>query len=187
MGTMEEYGAVLDFLPYGKSTDTRREPLAQIIGVTYFTLLDVVPKPDISLSQGEQIYIGKNEREKIDHIRSRISFSDLTSSARSSLKLTITSIITSREPEFINFFNKCGPITIRLHQLELFPGIGKKHMRSIMSEREKKPFESFSDISKRVALLPKPVNIIVERIEQELKGESKYYILTRPPQRENPK
>jgi len=74
-------------------------------------------------------------------------------------------------------------VTIRLHQLELIPGVGKKHMRDIIAEREKKPFENFADISARVPLLPDPAMLIVQRIEEELRGESKYYILTRPPQK----
>jgi putative nucleotide binding protein len=187
MGTMEEHGVVLDFLPYGKSTDTRRQPLAQLIGETYFTLLEVVPKPDSQLSIGERIYIGKGEREKIDHIKGRINFQDLTSTARSELKRMIESIVNSREQEYVNFFNKCGPITIRLHQLELLPGVGKKHMHNIMAEREKRPFETFADISKRVVLLPNPANILVDRVEEELKGGSKYYVLTRPPPRDVPR
>ncbi|MFH0817962.1 MAG: DUF655 domain-containing protein [Candidatus Micrarchaeota archaeon] len=184
MGTMEEYGVVLDFLPYGKSTDTRKEPLAQLIGDSYFTLLEVTPKPEAQLKGGDRIYIGKGDRDKIDHIRGRITFMDLTSSARSGLKHSIEQIIKTREQDYVNFFNKCGPITIRLHQLELLPGVGKKHMHNIMAEREKKPFENFADMSSRVQLLPNPVHILVERIEEELKGDSKYYVLTRPPQRE---
>ncbi len=184
MVTMEEHGLVLDFLPYGKSTDTKQEPLAQLIGDAYFTLLEVVPKPEAKLQISERIYIGKGDRDKIDHIKGRIIFLDLTSGARAGLKPTIEKIIKTREQEYVNFFNKCGPITIRLHQLELLPGVGKKHMHNIMAEREKKPFESFADISKRVPLLPSPSHILVDRIEEELKGDSKYYVLTRPPHRE---
>ena len=187
MTTMEEYGIVLDFLPYGKSTDTRKESLAQLIGDAYFTLLEVVPKPTAQLQAGERIYIGKGERDKIDHIKGRINFPDLTSSSRSSLKASIEAIIKTREQDYVNFFNKCGPITIRLHQLELLPGVGKKHMHNIMAEREKKPFENFADISHRVQLLPNPVHILMDRIEEELKGDSKYYVLTRPPHRDLPR
>ena len=75
---------------------------------------------------------------------------------------------------------------IRLHQLELLPGVGKKHMLDILAQREKKPFESFKDLSTRVTLLPDPHKLIVERILEELKGESKYYIMTRPPYQPRP-
>jgi len=183
---MEEHGIVLDSMPYGKATDARKEPLAQLVGVANFTLLEVVPKPGIQLSVGDKVFIGKGDRDKIDHIRGRASFFELTSAAKAELNAALRLIIDSREPEFIDFFNKCGPVTIRLHQLELLPGIGKKHMLDILAQREKKPFENFKDISDRVSLLPDPRKLLIERILEELKGESKYYILTRPPYQPRP-
>lgn len=180
MGGMEEYGVVIDFLPYGKATDMRKEPLAQIIGETYYTLLEVVPKPGVILSVGERIYIGKGPRDKIERIKSKISYFELTSAARDELEKCLRKIIKSKEKEAVNFFNKCGPITLRLHQLELLPGVGKKHMLEIINEREKKPFESFEDIHRRIPFLPDPVKILTDRIIHELKGE-RYYILTKPP------
>jgi putative nucleotide binding protein len=178
---MEEYAVVLDSLPYGKSTDVRREPMAQVMGEDYFTLLEVTPKPGTVLSVGEKIYIGKGPRDKVDHIKSRINYFDLTSAARAELDRALKRIIAEKEPYFVSFFNKCGPINIRLHQLELLPGVGKKHMRDILDERETKPFESLEDINKRVALLPDASKIIADRITEEFMGKSKYYILTRPP------
>jgi len=183
MTIMEDYGVVVDFLPYGKSTDTRREPVAQVVGESFFTLLEVTPKPGATLKVGERVYIGKGDREKVDHIKTRIAYDELTSAARSELRGVLLTIVRNREADYTAFFNKCGPVTIRLHQLELIPGVGKKHMRDIIAEREKKPFENFADISARVPLLPDPAMLIVQRIEEELRGESKYYILTRPPQK----
>jgi len=178
---MEEYAIVIDSLPYGKSTDVRKEPIAQVVGEDYFTLLEVTPKPELVLTVGERIYIGKGPRDKVDHIKSRIGYFDLTSSARAELERALMRIIKEKEQYFISFFNKCGPINIRLHQLELLPGVGKKHMRDILDEREGKPFESLADINKRVALLPDASKIIADRVLEELTGKSKYYILTRPP------
>lgn len=187
MPTMEEYSIVLEFLPYGKSTDTRREPLAQVVGETYFTLLEVVPKRETNLAAGERVYIGKGDREKIDHIRGRVTYDELTSAARNELKRVLAEIVMKREAEFINFINKCGPVTIRLHQLELLPGVGKKHLKDLLEQREKKPFENFAEINKRIPLMPDFSHIIVQRIEDEMFGKSKYYILTRPPHRPHPR
>jgi len=178
---MEEYAVVIDSLPYGKSTDVRREPIAQIVGEDYFTLLEVTPKIGTVLAVGDKIYIGKGPRDKVDHIKSRIGYFDLTSSARSELERALKRIIMEKEPYFVSFFNKCGPINIRLHQLELLPGVGKKHMKDILEEREKRPFENLADMNKRVALLPDASKVISDRILEELTGKSKYYILTRPP------
>ena len=63
--SMEEYAVVLDSLPYGKSADVRREPVAQVIGESHFTLLEIVPKATSSPAVGERIYIGKGERDKV--------------------------------------------------------------------------------------------------------------------------
>ena len=179
--TMEEHALVIDFLPYGKAADVKKEPIAQVVGEAHFTLLEVVPKPNTSMMVGERVYVGKDAREKIDHIKGRISYFELTSAAKVELERAIMRILESREKEFVEFFNRCGPVTIRLHQLELLPGIGKKHLHDILKEREKKPFESFADISARIPLLPDPKKILVQRVLEELQGGSKYYLLTRPP------
>ena len=87
----------------------------------------------------------------------------------------------TREADFVNFYNKSGAITMRVNQLTLLPGVGKKHLQAIMQEREKKPFESMAEIAKRVSLLPDPANLLVLRIEQELQGNEKHYLFVRPP------
>jgi len=181
MTTLEENAVVLDFLPVGKSTDMTKEPLAQLLGESYFTLLEAVPKPGISLALGERVYVGKDNRDKVDHIKGRILYDQLTNASRNELKNAISQIIKMREADFVGFFNRSGAITMRLNQLELLPGIGKKHMQDILSEREKKPFESLADMGKRVSLLPDPVHLIEMRIEQELHGNEKYYLFARPP------
>ena len=35
----------------------------------------------------------------------------------------------------------------RLHQIELLPGFGKKHMQEIIKQRQEKEFESFEESS----------------------------------------
>ena len=61
-----------------------------------------------------------------------------------------------------------------MHQLELLPGIGSKHLWEILEERKKKPFESFEDIKKRVSLIPDPEKMITKRIIEELEDKDKY-------------
>ena len=76
----------------------------------------------------------------------------------------------------MEFFNKAQPITIRMHQLELLPGLGKKHMNAIIEEREKEPFKSFEDLKARVKLIPDPEKIIMRRIMLEMEGKEKHKI-----------
>ena len=61
-----------------------------------------------------------------------------------------------------------------MHQLNLLPGIGKKHTEEIIEKREENPFESFEDIKERVKLMPDPEKTIVKRIFIELNDEDKH-------------
>ncbi len=176
---LEEYALVIDYLPTGKSFSARSEPILQLLGETKFTLLEAVPK-DGDVKVGERLYIGKGERDKVSLIKSRLSYENLTEGAKNELHNAITTIIRGNEKRFVDFFNTASPLNIRMHSLELLPGIGKKHLAAIIDAREEKPFESFHDITNRVPLLQDPVKLLTERILLELKGDSRFYILTRP-------
>ena len=66
-----------------------------------------------------------------------------------------------------------------MHMLNLLPGFGKKTLTDTLTEREKKPFESFADIKARVKTLQKPEKFILERIMLELENpEEKYHLFT---------
>ncbi|MGC8547478.1 MAG: DUF655 domain-containing protein [Candidatus Micrarchaeia archaeon] len=176
---LEEYAYVLDFLPTGKSSSLHSEPIAQLVGEGKFTLLEVVTKTtDIKI--GERVYIGKGDRDKVLQIKSRITYNDLTEPAKNELPIAVANIIRQNESRFVRIFNTAGPLNIRLHALELLPGIGKKHLEAIIAAREEKEFESFDDLTKRVPLLQDPVKLLTERVIEELKGGSRFYILTRP-------
>ena len=175
---MEEYAYVLDYLPYGKPDDPNRRPVVQMIGESFFTLLEAYPKREAHFSMGERVFVGKGDRDKIHSIKGRIYFDQLTSASKSVLHEVLKKIIVSREKDFVDFFNRCGPINIRLHQLELIPGIGKKMMQTILDEREKEPFKSFEDLEKRTHT-SKIIEYLANRIEEELKG-SRYYLFVRP-------
>ncbi|MFP3289533.1 MAG: DUF655 domain-containing protein [Candidatus Micrarchaeota archaeon] len=177
---LEEYAVVIDFLPTGKPFSANPEPIVQLLGENKFTLLEAVPKPGVILHVGERVYIGKGERDKIALIKARLTYDELTEGAKNELPNAIANIIKSNEKRFVEIFNTAGPLNIREHKLELFPGIGKRHLNAILSAREEKPFESFEDLTNRVKLLQDPVKLIVERVLIELKGESRFYLLTRP-------
>ena len=181
---LEEHAIVLDFLPTGRSSSARSEPLVQMIGEEKFTLLEAVPKvPEIKI--GEKVYIGKGERDKIAIIKGRLAYNDLTEVSKNELHTAIANVIRGNEKKFVGIFNSAGPLNIRMHSLELLPGVGKKHLAAILDARDEKPFESFEDIAKRVALLQDPVKLLTERVILELKGESRFYILTKMPAREH--
>lgn len=166
----DENVIVLDFLPRGHSTG-RQEPIAQVIGNKYFSLLEVVVKPEVVLKNGDLIYIGESKRDQVDHIKRRVMINDLTSFSKSELPFVIEKLVKENEARFVNFFNTAQPISTRLHQLELLPGVGKKHMWDIIEERKKGPFTSFEDIKKRIKLMPDPMSSVIKRIMEELEND----------------
>ncbi len=185
--TAEEYALVLDFMPTGKPSAPKTEAIAQVIGRDYFTLLELVPKPGITLNVGEEVYIGKEVREKIELVKGRIAYKDLTSNSLSELDEVITKILEAKKEKVLNFFNSSRAISLRRHQLELLPKMGKKHMLALLDEREKKPFASIEDILGRVKGTPDPLKSVVKRIIEELEGpEDKHYLFVRPPAEPRP-
>ena len=170
----DENVIVLDFLPRGHATG-RQEPIAQVLGEKYFSLLEIVVRKDKEIKPGEKIYIGEGKRDHVDHIKRRLTIKDLTSFAKSELESVIENLVKNNENRFVDFFNKAQPISTRLHQLELLPGVGKKHMWDIIEEREKGPFKSFEDVKKRIKLMPDPFNSIVKRIMEELQNNTVRY------------
>ncbi len=176
----EEHAVVLDFMSSGKSFSTRSEPLAQLMGEEWFTLLEATPKAGAQLSIGERVYIGKDERDKIELIKYRISYNELTQTAKNAVEGAVAQIVKDREQRFVDVFNNAGPLNIREHALELLPGVGKKHLQSILKARQEKRFESFADISARVPLLQDPAKLIAERIMMELKGSERFFMFTKP-------
>ena len=178
----EEKAIVLDYMPTGKSSAIKTEPIAQVMGIEYFTLLEVTPKVGKGLTVGEEVYVGKEERDKIELIKGRIAFKDLTSNSMSELNNAIEDLVEKNKEKYLNFYNTARGITIKRHQLELLPGLGKKHMLDLLDQREKGKFESFDDIVKKVKGMPDPKKAIVRRIVEELEGpEDKHYLFVRPP------
>lgn len=178
----EEYAIVLDFLPHGYPFDPtpshRKLPIVQVIGKTHFVLLELVPKREIHLQPHHEVYLGEGKRDQIHHIIGKLSIEKLTATARAELDFIVKELVEKSQERFIEFFNKAQPLTTRMHQLELIPGLGKKHMWEILEQREIKPFESFEDLKKRVKLMPDPEKAVIKRILEELGGAEKHRIFT---------
>jgi putative nucleotide binding protein len=176
-GLKEEFAIILDVIIENQSSFKDNE-LAQAIGLTNFTLLELVPRPSVILKTGDKVYIGDGKRDEVQYIKRIIHFDKLSSSSKAELEFILIDIINEREEEFVNFFNMAGPITIRKHSLELIPGIGKKHLKDLIEERESKKFESFEDIKSRCQFLADPQKAICNRIlfEMENKEDIKLFI-----------
>jgi putative nucleotide binding protein len=177
----EEYAYVLDYLPHGRPrvprAGTSLAGLLQLVGESYFTLLEASPRRDAEYKISERIYVGKKRRQQVDHILSRIKYDELTSAAKAELPAVIEKIVLDKEERFIEFINTSPPLTQRMHSLELLPGIGKRLMYQIVEERERAPFKSYEELKDRVNI-GDPVDHVTRRVLKELSGEEKYNIFT---------
>ena len=63
-----------------------KTPIAQALGTTHLSLLELVPKKGMHLQPFQEVYIGEGKREEIHHIKGKIPMDKLTSTAMSELK-----------------------------------------------------------------------------------------------------
>ncbi|MBU0470503.1 MAG: DUF655 domain-containing protein [Nanoarchaeota archaeon] len=174
----EENAIVLDFLEHGYPFEqgTVKTPIVQALGITHMTVLELIPKKNVFLRPHQEIYIGEGKREEIHHIKGKIPVDKLTATAKNELKHIVEEVVRKNEKKYVDFFNKAQPLSMRMHQLELLPGLGKKHMWEIILARKAKPFESFEDLKNRVKLLPDPMQLVVKRVLSEIEGKEKYKV-----------
>lgn len=179
MPEKEEYAIVLDYLPYGYPLEKKMIPIAQAIGLTNFILLQIVPRRGVKLELKEKVYIGEGKRDKVYYILGRLPREKLTETAKLQLQEFVSKAITEQEAKFVEFFNKADAINTRLHQIELLPGFGKKHMKAIIEERQKKEFQSFDEIKKRIPNLPDPKKAIEKRLLYELQNIERHNLFVK--------
>jgi putative nucleotide binding protein len=175
----EETAVILDYLPNGYPLEKKMMPIAQAIGKRNLVLLELVPRRGVSLETGEEVYIGEGKRDKIYYILGRMHREKLTESAKNQLQEFVEKIVKEREKEFVIFFNKSEAINKRLHQIELLPGFGKRHMQEILKQRKEKDFESFDDMKQRIQNLPDPEKAIQKRILSELTDVERYNLFVK--------
>lgn len=175
----EEYAIILDYLPYGYPLEGKIVPVAQAIGEKGLILLQLVPRRGVSLQPKQKVYIGEGKREEVYYIMGRLPREKLTENAKLQIEDFVKKIITEREKEFVDFFNKADAINTRVHQLELLPGFGKKHTEEILKVREERLFESFDEIKKRIPSLPDPRKAIEKRIIEELTEMQRHYLFVK--------
>ena len=172
----DEWAVCLEYLSHGHYGMDRSQPVAQVMGDMFFSLLEVIIREGTALKIGERVYIGDGKRDKVKYIRGRLEFKELTNAAKDEVQPAVEKIVDENPQKFLEFFNKSGQLTTRMHQLELLHGIGKRHLWAIIDERKVKPFENFTELKKRVPLLPDPEKMIVKRIVEEMNDKDRYRI-----------
>ncbi len=174
MVAKDDYIIVLDFLPHGKPNDRKAEPMVQGIGDKFFNLLEIAIKDGVVVKPKDRIYVGEDKRDQVKYIKGRVGYGELTNYAKNMVEETVSEIISKDEKRFMDFFNKSGSVTTRMHTLELLPGIGKKHMWEILKVRKSKPFETFKELQERVPMLPDPKKMVIKRVIEELEEKDRY-------------
>ncbi|WP_435194201.1 DUF655 domain-containing protein [Natronomonas sp. EA1] len=181
------FAVVLDFLPTGHHDDSRqryrRSPVAYALGEEDFGLYELRFEDGAKYGVGDRLAVDPPADDLAE--TDRIAYGDLTGTARSELEYAVDELIDRDEKRFVDFYNDAQPITLRLHQLNLLPGIGKKLRNNILDARKRKPFESFDDLDERVSGLHRPREVLKERILEELSdADLKYRIFARQAKRE---
>ena len=179
----EVEAVVLDYLQWGYADDKRplnqREPIILAVGTDQFKLLELIAKKDRPINLHDIVYIGDGERKDVERVKCRVSYEELTPTAKGELESSVEEIIAANEARYIEFYNTSVPMSLKMHMLNLLPGFGKKTLADTLAERQKKPFESFADIKARVKTLQKPERFIRERVLLELENpDEKYHVFT---------
>lgn len=179
---MSDAGAtaiVLEYLAHGRSDDGGRSydnaPIAQALGPDAFRLYELLLEDDAAPTIGTELTVRPPE-PPVTEFR-ELTYDDLTQGAQSELEYVVEELVIEHESRFIDVFNDAQPITLRLHQLNLLPGIGDKLRDQILDARKRGPFSSFADIADRIDGLHDPEGVISERILTELRDEDVKYAL----------
>ena len=172
MNENENYALVLGQI---KTKDNKNT--ANVVGTERFTLLHIELKEGVDVNPQDKILLTKHSDE-VEKINYRISYDNLSNSEKEELNRAIHRIILTDEKKYVHFFNRQSRDRMQLHFLD---GISRKAGTKIVSEREKKDFESFEDINKRVSIIDDSEELIFKRVFYELtepnnKNENQCYL-----------
>ena len=177
--TNESFGIIFDFGQEFLSESSYRKEfnVIHVIGEAHFSLLKIFLKHQlIGRVIGDRIDLEAN-KSSFQRIR-KINLKQIPRGSEYPLEEQLTKLVKNQEQNrFVKFFNEAKPITIKLHQLKLLPGVGQKRMWTIIESRKQKEFDSYSDIEKRTGFSPIPV--LVKRILEELSGEEQHVLFVK--------
>ncbi|GAB7012475.1 DUF655 domain-containing protein [Halolamina salina] len=174
-----EYAVVLDHLPYGRPDDDRpqhqKPEIAYAVGEQAFDLFELTLADGADVSIGDRIVVAPDaDRDLVQRYR-EIDHDDLSRGAEQELDYVIEEIVERHPDRFLEYFNEAQPLTLRLHQLNVLPGIGEKLRDDILESRKREgPFESFEEMEERISGLHDAKGTVVERIIEELTEDVKY-------------
>lgn len=159
MNENENYALVLGQI---KTKDEKNT--ANVVGTDRFTLLHVELKDGVEVNPQDRILLSEYSDE-VEKIGYRISYDNLSNSEKEELNKAIHRIILDDEKKYVHFFNRQNRERMQLHFLD---GISRKAGTKIVAQREKKDFESFEDINKRISFIDDSEELIFKRVFYEL-------------------
>ena len=167
---------LLDVLPTGRPDDDRpqhrKQPVAYGLGVDEFRVYELTLAESAEPSVGDRIDL---DGGLVGRYR-EVDLADVTRNADAELEYAVEAIVDADERRFVDFFNDAQPISLRLHMLNLLPGIGDKLRDNVLDQRKRHgPFESFEDLSERVDGLHSPREVITDRIMAEIREDDHKY------------
>ena len=172
---------IVDYLPHGRPDDTRpqyqKASLAYALETESFDLLELTLTEAADVNIVDRVSVDQEGDDSVIEEVTHIEYDELSNSGVSELEYAVVAIIDGDERRFVDFYNDAQPISLRLHQLNLLPGIGKKLRNKIIDKRKRQPFESFEDLADRVGGLHNPKEVIADRIMEELRDEDLKYKL----------
>ena len=166
---------LLDVLPNGRPDDdrppSRKTPVAYGLGTESFRLYELALDESADASVSDRVALGGPAVGRYNEVE----YDGLTRNAAAEVEYAVEEIVDAAERRFVDFYNEAGPITLRLHQLNLLPGVGKQLRNNVLDERKRGPFERFEEVSERVSGLHRPREVIVERIVEEVRKDDLKY------------
>ncbi|MFW5949591.1 MAG: DUF655 domain-containing protein [Halolamina sp.] len=174
-----EHAVVLDYLPYGRPDDDRpqhqKPEIAYAVAEATFHLFELTLVDGGDVSIGDRIVVAPDADHDVVQRYREIGYDDLSRGAEQELEYVIEEIVDRHPQRFLDYFNEAQPLTLRLHQLNVLPGIGDKLRDDILDSRKREgPFESFEDLESRVSGLHDAKGTVVDRIVEELTADVKY-------------
>lgn len=172
---------VLDYLPHGRGADDHRRfdhgSLAHALNTDQFRLYELVLVDGADINIGDTVTLRPRD-EEIEEFR-EIPYDELSSGATTELEYVIEETLEANPDRFIRVYNEAQPITLRLHQLNLLPGIGDKLRDDILDARKRRPFADYLDVAERISGIHDPMQVLQDRILEELQDDDVKYALFR--------
>ncbi|MHA2223943.1 MAG: DUF655 domain-containing protein [Candidatus Hodarchaeales archaeon] len=173
-------GIVIDFFPQGKSLSRKRaedyNPLAVVVTTNGFQFFDVILANNTKYSLRDTLTITFSNRKILQ--LNQIQYDQLSSSALKIIPEIIKQVVLKKESHYVAFLNQAHPLTTRMHQLQLLPGVGQKRMWAILEARKRALFVNFKDFTKRTGVSD-PSSLFSNRIITELEEPPKYRLFTK--------